>query len=146
MSVADLEGSIAYILYRGGAIGEELVDDRSAGSPLPVMIGAGRVPKGIEEAICSMEVGESKTVRIPPEKGYSFYNKKDVQWYTRALIPNGYSLKTGDVVTLSHPEDKSVRVGRVIEETDDLVRIDFNHPYAGKELEYWIKLVDLKQG
>ena len=50
-------GKIAYIRYRGGAQNEpDLIDDRSTGEPLAVVIGEHRIPKGIEEALCDMEV------------------------------------------------------------------------------------------
>ena len=32
---------------------------------------------------------------------------------------------------------------RVVEESDYEVVIDFNHPFAGKELAYWVELVDI---
>lgn len=32
----------------------------------------------------------------------------------------------------------------VVDSTKDNVKIDMNHPYAGKTLEYWVELVDVK--
>lgn len=38
--------------------------------PVEVLVGAGGVIKGFEEALVGMRLNEEKTVVIPPEKGY----------------------------------------------------------------------------
>jgi FKBP-type peptidyl-prolyl cis-trans isomerase 2 len=143
MSNLNRTGKIAYIRYRGGAKGEEVLDDRAEGEPLAVIIGEGNVPKGIEKILYEMEVGERRECEIPCELGYGHYKPDGVQWYSRAMINRGYELKKGSVVTCTNQEDHSVLPGRVVDATKDMVQIDVNHPYAGKTLEYWIELVDL---
>jgi FKBP-type peptidyl-prolyl cis-trans isomerase 2 len=137
-------GRIAFIRYKGGARGEKVLDDRSEGEPLAVVIGAGNIPRGIENILYELEVGESRQVEIPCELGYGEYNLNAVQWYPRAVIERGYDLKVGSVLTWTNPDDHSVIPASVVEETADNVRIDLNHPFAGKTLSYWVELVDLK--
>jgi len=138
-------GMTAFIRYKGGIKGDDtLVDDRSTGDPLPVLIGAHRVPKGVEDALCGMVVGEQKTVTIPPELGYGRYVASEADWYPRALLPNGYDMKVGDFFPYTDPQNELKKIVHVTEATEDGVKIDFNHPFAGKELEYWIELVDLR--
>lgn len=139
-------GRIASIRYKGGVKGEEAIDDRSTGAPLRVILGERHVPKGIEDLLYEMEVGESRVVDIPCELGYGEYNPQGVQWYPRTFVDGGYKLETGSVLTWTSPEDFRRMPVRVIDATDDAVKIDFNHPFAGKTLEYWIELVDLEQG
>ena len=62
-------GKVAYIRYEGGILGERHVD-KHLDEPLAVRIGAGRVVKGIDDALRTMKVGESATLIIPPEEGY----------------------------------------------------------------------------
>lgn len=143
MKSKDRIGRTAYIRYRGGAQGGDLIDDRANGDPLPVIIGNGRVPPGVEEALCDMEVGEIRSVEVPSEKGYGSYNANAVQWYPRSILKQGYDLKRGSVVVWNNPEDHVKRPGRVVEETKDAVKIDLNHPFAGKNLEYRLELVML---
>ena len=119
-------GSVVSILYKGGAKGEEALDDRSAGEPLRVMIGDMKLPRGIEEALIGMEVGQEKQ-----------------QWYPKQMIDQGYSLKVGDVMFHANPDDGTKQPAFVTDMTADNVKIDLNHPFAGKTLDYWIKLVDI---
>ena len=48
----------------------------------------------------------------------------------------------GDVMFRPN-EDGTRQPAFVTDLTQDAVRLDFNHPFAGKTLDYWIKLVAL---
>lgn len=136
-------GRMARIRYRGGAEGVDMIDDRSEGEPLVIMLGERRVPKGIEMALFEMDVGERRHLRIPREQGYGYYDPREVQWYPRSILDHGYDLEKGSILVWTNPEDHTQRPARVIDVTEDGVLIDLNHPFAGKDLEYWVELVEL---
>lgn len=136
-------GKLAYIRYKGGILGERPVDDRMD-EPLAVRIGAGRVVKGIDDALQVLEVGESATLVIPPEEGYGDANPKLVNWYPRSMIPHGYEIKKDTMIMWESADGLAKRPVMVVDATKDAVKIDMNHPYAGRTLEYWVELVDLK--
>jgi FKBP-type peptidyl-prolyl cis-trans isomerase 2 len=137
-------GKAACIRYKGGVKGEAARDDRSTAEPLIVVIGEGRIPRGIEDVLYEMEIGEQRLIEVPCRLGFGEYHADGVQWYPRSVVPHGYELKVGSGLTWTNPENKTVYPAVVVEETADNVRIDINHPFAGKTLEYWIELVDLK--
>lgn len=136
-------GKTAYIRYRGGVQGERPVDDRSQGEPLAVKIGASRLPKGIDDALLYLPVGQSCTLVIPPEEGYGNADPKLVQWYPRTLLDHGYEIKQGSMIMWESADGLAKRPAMVVDATQDNVKIDLNHPYAGKTLEYWVELVDI---
>ena len=136
-------GKLAYIRYKGGILGERPMDDRMD-EPLAVRIGAGRVVKGIDDALQVLEVGESVTLVIPPEEGYGDANPKLVNWYPRSMIPHGYEIKKDTMIMWESADGLAKRPVMVVDATKDAVKIDTNHPYAGRTLEYWVELVDLK--
>ncbi|WP_417144353.1 FKBP-type peptidyl-prolyl cis-trans isomerase [Raoultibacter massiliensis] len=137
-------GKLASIRYRGGVKGEEPADDRSSGDPLTVMLGDMSLPRGIEEAVLDMQVGEQRTIDIPCEKGYGEHQDKLANWYPKTMVDGGYDLAVGDVMFWTNQEDGRRMPVWVTEMTQDAVKLDFNHPFAGKTLTYWIELVDLK--
>ena len=51
-------GKCAYVRYKGGVKGEEPFDDRSQGEPVKIILGAGAVSPGVEDALSEMEEGE----------------------------------------------------------------------------------------
>lgn len=107
-------------------------------------IGGHRVPKGVERALLMLEVGESCTLVIPPEEGYGAADPKLVQWYPRSVLDHGYDLKEGSMVMWQSADGLAAKPASIVDATEDAVKIDLNHPYAGKTLEYWVELVGLE--
>lgn len=143
MHKTNRSGKCALLRYKGGATGEEPVDIHLDKEPDRIYIGTGAVPLGIDEALYEMEIGEQRTIRIEPEKAYGFHDPQGIQVYPRTMISSGEKLEVGDILSWENPFNKVMLPVRVIEATDDYVKVDFNHPLAGKELEYWLELVDV---
>ena len=137
-------GSVVGLYYRGGIKGEEAVDERVEGEPLVVMIGDMKLPRGIELALEGMEAGEEKRLDVPPELGYGEDQEALAQWSPKSMLDDGYSLKVGDVMFHRNPSDGSRQPAFVTDATKDNVLLDFNHPFAGKTLDYWVKLVEVR--
>ncbi|NTU88386.1 MAG: peptidylprolyl isomerase [Actinobacteria bacterium] len=139
----EYSGKYALVRYRGGAEGEEILEDYSKGDPIGIIIGGGQVPKGIEEAFYDMEIGEKRTVVIPCDQAYGNHDPEGVQRYTRSFIKNGDKLEVGVIFAWEHPVTHKPVPVKCIEATENTVTIDFNHLLAGKNLKYWLELVDV---
>lgn len=133
-------GKCAYVRYKGGVKGEEPFDDRSQGEPVKIILGAGAVIPGVEDALSEMEEGEERTLVIPPEEAYGRHDPDGVQLYPRTMFSFGDELKEGDVFQWTNPASGMPIPVRVIEAREDAVLVDFNHPLAEKTLEYWIRV------
>ncbi len=143
MRYSERSGRCALVRYRGGAVGENPLEDFSKGEPVEIYVGTGAVPPGIDDALYEMEIGEQVTVRIPPARAYGDHDPRGVQVYPRSFVVNGDKLAMGTVFTWTNPASGKEIPVRVIGATKDYVKVDFNHPLAGKEIEYWIELVDI---
>ena len=73
-----------------------------------------------------------------------FTQENLAQWYPRLMLKDGQLLESGDFLYWTNPQDGTKAPAWVTETTQDQVRIDFNHPFAAKTLEYWIQLVDVR--
>ncbi len=107
--------------------------DRTKFKPTPLVAGAGHVIKGLDEALIGMDVGESKTVAIPPEKGYGQRDPKLVQ-----LIPLKEFKKQGITPVPGLRFESEGRIGKIQSVSGGRVRVDFNYELAGKTLEYTV--------
>ena len=104
-------------------------------SPIPVLIGENYVIEGFEEALLDMEVGDEKEVEVPSEKGYGERDSDQVETYPeKEFEKQGVNVRKGEEVMVGNKR------GKVIYKGSGRVKIDFNHPLAGKDLEYWIKV------
>ena len=135
-------GKVAYIRYKGGVFGEDATDIR-ADEPMRVVLGMGDVCPGIQDALYEMEVGEKRILIIKPEKGYGEWDPKGVETYPRVMLPGGDTLEVGSVLGRKNPQNGLTMPVRVIKADKDHVTMDFNHPLAGKTLEYEVELVSL---
>lgn len=133
-------GKCAYVHYKGGVHGEEPFDDRSTGEPVKIILGAGAVIPGVEDALSEMAEGEERTLVIPPEEAYGRRDPDGVQLYPRTMFAFGSELEKGDVFQWTNPASGMPIPVRVIEAHEDAVLVDFNHPLAEKTLEYWIRV------
>jgi peptidylprolyl isomerase len=139
----DRTGQLALIRYKGGVFGEE-PHDIHMDEPLRVRIGYGRVVKGIDKALQVMEVGDALTLIIPPEEGYGESDPKLIDWYPRSVLDHGYEIKKGTFIMWESNDGLAKRPVYVADAKEDVVLLDRNHPYAGKTLQYWVELVDIK--
>ena len=107
-------------------------------SPIPVIIGAGFLIKGLEKALREMEVGEKKIVIVKPEEGFGERREELVKLLPIALFERS-NVKPipGNYVTINNLK------GKIVSVNGGRVKIDFNHPLAGKELEYEIEIREI---
>ena len=90
-----------------------------------------------------MMVGDSKDVVVPAGDGYG---EKDSQAYMevpRNQFPEDIPMEIGTQIEL-HDEAGHPMVARIDQVGETSVRLDFNHPLAGKELHFAVKIAGLR--
>lgn len=103
--------------------------------PIPVLIGEQYVIEGFEEALLDMEIGDEKEVDIPSEKAYGERDSDQVETYPeKEFEKQDVQVRQGEELMIGN------RRGKVVSKGSGRVRIDFNHPLSGKDLNYWIKV------
>lgn len=131
------------INYVGKYADGTVFDDHRNGEPIEITIGGRSVPAALDRAIARMKVGEDRTVEVP--KAYGDHHPEAVQRrIPRQKIPNGEKLAQGMTVLWTSPANPLTPVPVTITRADEFtVDLDFNHPLAGKDLVYWVKLVEI---
>lgn len=119
-----------------------MVDTSEGGEPFEFVLGEGRVLPGFEEAVIGMSPGEVKTVRIPPEKGYGPYREDLEVEVERSRLPMDVDLKIGDTLEVVEDDGRVVKV-EIMDIIGDKVVLNANHPLAGVDLIYEIRLLEI---
>lgn len=139
---ASRSGKTARVRYRGGVQGQA-PEDVCWDEPTDIRMGVGAVIRGIDEALYDMKLGERRTVVIEPEKAYGAHDPNGVQRFLRRDFPNGDEIYEGFTGSWLNPISQQRIPAICTMATEDFVQIDFNHPFAGKTLEYELELVDI---
>ncbi len=129
------ENSVVGIEYQVKEAGTDTVIDSNKGSaPLEFITGKGQIIPGLESALVGMSEGESKTVTVKAADAYGEHNPEAQQ-----TIPieqfEGIDLQKGMTLYGQGEGGQTVQV-TVVDFNDKEVTIDFNHPLAGKDLEF----------
>ncbi len=113
--------------------------------PLEFEVGAGQLIKGFDGAVIGMEKGEEKDIKLKPEEAYGQPNPQLTQKVPMDKLPPGQEPKAGMILGLATPDGKQVPA-RITEVNEKEIIIDLNHPLAGKNLNFKIKVVEIILG
>ena len=107
--------------------------------PLETVLGQGNLIPGFEKGLLGMNEGENKTIEIEPTEAYGEYLDGLVNVVPPTQMPEG--VKVGDVLQ-SSGERGTINV-TVKEITEQGVKIDANHPLAGKKLIFDVEVLEV---
>lgn len=136
------EGSFVSIEYTLTDDSGKVVDTNVGKEPLTYIQGAGQIVKGLERELDGLKVGDHKKVSVKPEDGYGVPSEKAFQEIPREKIPTE-AQKVGAMLMTKGPDGRGVPI-RVAEVKEKTVVVDFNHPLAGKTLNFDVTIKDIK--
>ncbi len=136
------EGDTVRVHYSGFLEDGTVFDSSLERDPLEFTIGSGMLIPGFEDAVLGMDVGETKTVQISSDDAYGPRREELVITIGREQIPPDIDPVTGQELQVRTPNGMVTNV-LVTDVTEDTVTLDANHPLAGKDLIFEIKLVEI---
>ena len=120
--------------------GEE-VDSNVGKDPLDYVQGENHIVPGLEKEIEGMKVGEEKSVQVQPEEGYGVINPDAFLEVPKANVPEA-GHEVGTTLGMQGP-DGQIHHPIVSEIKEESIILDFNHPLAGKVLDFEVKVVEI---
>jgi len=120
-----------------------VIDTTENNPPFSYLSGNHQILPGLEEKIEEMIIGSSKNVVLEPKDAYGEYKDDAVQKVSKNEFPKDTDLQKGMSFIANTPDGKQMPFYIQEVEGEDIT-IDFNHPLAGKKLEFDVKLVDIR--
>ncbi|QFR44066.1 FKBP-type peptidyl-prolyl cis-trans isomerase [Sulfurimonas xiamenensis] len=119
-----------------------VVDSNVNKEPLEFTFGTGQIIPGLESRMADMSEGEEASIVVPANEAYGEYNEEAIQKLPKEQF-DGIELSAGLQLQGQGPDGNPIQV--VVKEIlDNEVVIDFNHPLAGKELNFNINILSVK--
>ena len=137
------DGDVVKVHYVGKLEDGSVFDSSGEGKPLEFTIGKSQVIPGFNQGILGMEIGDSKTVHIPVDQAYGPYQPDGTFEIARSEFPGDIPLEIGMRLEGNQQNGKSLEV-TITELNTETVKLDANHPLAGKDLVFDITLVEIE--
>ena len=135
-------GEIFDTTYEDVAKEAGIYSEKGIYGPVPIAVGAGHVLKGLDEQLEGLEVGKKYEIIVPPEKGFGKRDPKLIKTFTLGQFRRqGIYPFPGMPIEIETEGGRKLK-GRVLTVSGGRVRVDFNHPYAGKHLVYEVEVVE----
>jgi len=120
----------------------EVADSNVGGAPLTYQQGQGQLLPALEAELEGLGAGDAKEVELSAEQGYGPVRDELFQSIAKEQIPED-ARNVGAVLVAQAPGGQQTQV-RVHEVKESEVVIDHNHPLAGQELHFDIKVLDVE--
>lgn len=122
---------------------DKVVDTSEGREPLEFTQGQGMLIPGLEKELEGMKAGEAKSVTVAAAEGYGDVVAEAVRDVPTAQLPPEMKPELGMQLGMQTPDGRQIP-GTITEIKDDVVVVDFNHPLAGKELNFDVEIVSVE--
>ncbi len=121
---------------------KEVIDSNKGQKPLEFITGKSQIIPGLESKIKEMDLNEEGDVLVKADEAYGQRDENAVQTLPREQFA-GIDLKEGMTLYGQGENGETVQV-TVKSFNDQEVTIDFNHPLAGKDLLFSVKILGVR--
>lgn len=118
----------------------QVVDSTYEADPATLAIGDGNLPEGFEKHLLGMSQGDVKEVVVPPEEAFGQPNPANIQRFKKEQFAQTGELEVGMMMSFKDAGDNELP-GMISEINGDVVMVDFNHPLAGKPLNFKVDVI-----
>lgn len=145
MAIRVEPGRKVRIVYRILDSEGRLLEERTPENPYEYEQGTGQIVLPVERALSGKTAGFKTEIQVSPREGYGDYDSALVTEMPRSGFPNSERLQVGMKFNTRGPNGQVMTV-RVIEVEDESVTIDGNHPLAGLELLFEVRILEVLEG
>ena len=115
---------------------------KEGGEPLTILVGYGNIIPGLENALDGHEAGDSFGVDVPAAEAYGERREGLSQRVPKKHFGDQKLVPGQQVVLNTNFGPRAVTIEKV---GMSVVDVDLNHPMAGKDLEFDIEIVEVRE-
>jgi FKBP-type peptidyl-prolyl cis-trans isomerase 2 len=136
------KGDTVKVHFHGTLEDGTVFDSTYEDNPIEFKIGEGQIIEGFENAVEGMSIGEVKNILVPSQEAYGAHHEENMVTINRSDLPEHIAPEQGKMLQLTTQDNQTFNV-TVTSVSDDTVTLDANHPLAGKDLNFEIKVVEV---
>jgi FKBP-type peptidyl-prolyl cis-trans isomerase SlyD len=136
------DGSVVKFEYTVSDESGEVLQSNKGKEPVTYIHGQHEIIAGLEEGLSEMDINEEKSIRVTPEQAYGEVDPKGFKEVPKSDLPVS-DPQVGTPLNARGPRGEEVLI-HISEVKPDTVILDFNHPLAGKTLQFDVKVLDIE--
>jgi len=147
----EVEDNVVVTMNYSLSIDGEVVDSSEVedNDPIIFLQGAGQIISGLEKSIYGLKVGDKKSVTVDPKDGYGEIDPESIVEVPKDEFPKDFPLELGVEITVNaddeDDEGDEEMEATIVAVNDSTVTLDFNHPLAGKTLNFDVHIIDIRE-
>ena len=122
---------------------EGRVIDKSEDGSFAYLHGSRNIIPGLENALEGKSAGEELSVSVTPEEAYGVRDESMLQQIPKNMFEDTSQIAVGTQFQAQGPNGEMLVVS-VMEVAEEHVVVDGNHPLAGVELNFDVKIIDVR--
>jgi len=122
----------------------EIVDSSEEDGPIQFLQGHGNIIPGLEAHLGGLVVGDSLEVSVAAKDAYGDFDPEQIVGVPISEFPEEICIEPGVELEMKDSEGNQL-FARIVTVGKSRVKLDFNHPLAGKELNFLVTIVGLRQ-
>jgi len=123
---------------------EGRVIDQSEDGSFAYLHGASNIIPGLENALSGKTAGEELSVAVSPEEAYGVRDESMLQQVPKNMFEDTNQIAVGTQFHAQGPNGEMLVV-TVMEVQEEHVLVDGNHPLAGVELNFDVKIIEVRE-
>ena len=137
-------GDTVKVQYKGTFDDGEVFDESGENGPFEFVVGEHQVISGFENAVLGKKIGDEFTITLQPSEAYGEIDPENQQEFDKSDLDLD-TYEEGMTLLFEHQHNDHTHQipGEIVEILEDSVIIDFNHPLAGRVLNFWMKIEDV---
>ena len=128
--------------YSVAEVGQEALESSEGRDPLTILVGHGNIIPGLEKAMDGHEAGDKFSVDVPAAEAYGDKREGLSQRVPKKHFGNQRLEPGMQVVLNTNFGPRAVTIEKV---GMSVVDVDLNHPMAGKDLDFDIEIVEVRE-
>tara|TARA_Y100000996_G_C22460837_1_gene617973 strand:- start:326 stop:763 length:438 start_codon:yes stop_codon:yes gene_type:complete len=112
--------------------------------PVDIKIGSGIIPQKLEMTLYGLSNDSEQTITLKPSDAFGERHNNKIKKLPKSSFPNKEMIKKGNVIEIDIKENdgKEATTFAMIKELyEDEVLLDLNHPLAGIEIKFKVKII-----
>ena len=137
------KGNRIKVHYTGTLQDGTIFDKSKEGEPLEFTVGSGQIIPGFDKAVEGMKLNEEKKVTLKTEDAYGKRDETAIREFPKNSLPENFKPEKGVMIKLQDQTGRAMP-GTVTDITENSITVDLNHPLAGKDLTFDIKVIGIE--